>query len=141
MYQWLNHASGRLQMSGEPPSWYRSGRDGPRVMVFDRGFLVDDTAIDVSILRRLSLRKAAFDHLDESRAAADLRRLKEAEDRQLRVTARAAAQARQLEAQSLPTVKTKQQAAPAQAEALPDALNADGIARLKAIISAFDKLR
>ena len=139
MYQWVNGGSGRVQMSGEPPSWYRSGRGGPRVMVFDRGFLVDDTRIDVSIIRRLALRKDAFDQLDERRALADLRRINEAKERQDEAAERRLAQAERVKRQSRPS--NRERDAEKSLDALPDALNSDGIARLKAIISAFDQLR
>jgi hypothetical protein len=57
MSQWQDGANGAVQLSGEPPYWYRSGRVGPRVLVFDRGFLVDDTGIKASLCRRAALRK------------------------------------------------------------------------------------
>jgi hypothetical protein len=60
MYQWVNAQSGRTQMSGKPPAWYRSDRVGPRVFVFENGRLVDDTAKTVSLEERASLRSRAF---------------------------------------------------------------------------------
>jgi Tfp pilus assembly protein PilX len=60
MYQWVNAQSGRTQMSGKPPAWYRSDRPGPRVFVFENGRLVDDTAKSVSLEDRASLRSRAF---------------------------------------------------------------------------------
>ena len=66
MYQWVNPASGRTQMSGNPPAWYRADTAGnpdrraPRVMVFENGQLIDDTAIAVSEERRQQLREQAF---------------------------------------------------------------------------------
>jgi|SaaInlStandDraft_2_1057019.scaffolds.fasta_scaffold106092_2 hypothetical protein len=137
MYQWHEGANGTVQLSGEPPSWYRSGRVGPRVLVFDGGFLVDDTSIDVSVLRRVALRKHAFDEVEERRALADLKALQEAEERELRARARAARLAKRREA------TRARQATSAEPEseeiALPEALGQAGIARLKAIITAFDQ--
>lgn len=43
MYQWTDPSTGRTHFSGRPPHWYRKG-DGPRVLVFEDGRLVDDTA-------------------------------------------------------------------------------------------------
>lgn len=66
MYQWVNPASGRTQMSGNPPAWYRAddaatdGKHMPRVLVFENGQLIDDTAIAVSDDRRQQLRRQAF---------------------------------------------------------------------------------
>ena len=47
MYQWTSPASGRVQLAGSPPGWYRGPDAGPRVLVFENGELVDDTAIAV----------------------------------------------------------------------------------------------
>ncbi|MDZ7734825.1 MAG: hypothetical protein U5P41_00710 [Gammaproteobacteria bacterium] len=47
MYQWVDPVSGRTQLSGTPPAWYRSGDDAPRVFVFEKGQLVDDTGVTV----------------------------------------------------------------------------------------------
>ena len=58
------------QLSGEPPSWYRSGNDGPRVLVFENIYLVDDTHIRVSPSRSRALRSAAFDELNRRRIEA-----------------------------------------------------------------------
>ena len=68
MYQWSNPSSGIVQLSGAPPAWYRSTTQGPRVLVFDNGQLIDDTAIDVGEPVRQSLRAAAF--TDEEKATA-----------------------------------------------------------------------
>lgn len=60
MYQWVNPQSGYTQFSGQPPTWYRSARGGPRVVVFENGKLIDDTARQVSESVRESLRAQAF---------------------------------------------------------------------------------
>ncbi|MCG3202932.1 MAG: hypothetical protein NFCOHLIN_02818 [Gammaproteobacteria bacterium] len=60
MYQWVNPQSGRTQMSGKPPAWYRSDKPGPRVFVFENGRLIDDTARAVGIEERAALRATAF---------------------------------------------------------------------------------
>lgn len=60
MYQWVNPQTGRTQMSGKPPAWYRSDKPGPRVFVFENGRLIDDTARAVGIEERAALRATAF---------------------------------------------------------------------------------
>lgn len=60
MYQWVNPQTGRTQMSGKPPAWYRSDKPGPRVFVFENGRLIDDTARAVAIEERAALRATAF---------------------------------------------------------------------------------
>lgn len=60
MYQWSDPDSGRTHFSGEPPAWYRSDANGPRVFVFERGQLVDDTGVAVSTERRRALRQQAL---------------------------------------------------------------------------------
>ena len=60
MYQWTSPATGTPNLSGTPPAWYRAPHAGPRVLVFERGQLIDDTAIAVSDRQRLELRSAAF---------------------------------------------------------------------------------
>lgn len=61
MYQWVNPITGSSQLSGKPPTWYRSEKGGPRVLVFDRNKLVDDTAVAVAEEQRLELQRIAFD--------------------------------------------------------------------------------
>ncbi len=60
MYQWVNPTTGHSQMSGKPPAWYRSEMGGPRVLVFERNVLVDDTAVLVGEDQRLQLRNKAL---------------------------------------------------------------------------------
>ena len=67
MYQWVNPQSGYTQFSGKPPAWYRSAGGGPRVLVFENGKLVDDTAIHVSESARDNLRARAFQEAEEMR--------------------------------------------------------------------------
>lgn len=69
MYQWSNPSSGIVQLSGSPPAWYRSTTQGPRVLVFDNGQLIDDTAVIVGEPVRQSLRAAAFTDEDTVAAA------------------------------------------------------------------------
>lgn len=70
MYQWSHPSSGIVQLSGTPPAWYRSTMKGPRVLVFDNGQLIDDTAVVVGEPLRESLRAAAFTDASAPSAAA-----------------------------------------------------------------------
>lgn len=70
MYQWINPSSGHTQLSGTPPTWYRSPQGGPRVLVFERGKAIDDTAIVVPEGTRDELRSQAFQPQEPTRAAA-----------------------------------------------------------------------
>lgn len=65
MYQWVNPNSGTVQLSGSPPSWYRNDEGGPRILVFDGGHLIDDTAIEISDGERQALREDASHALDD----------------------------------------------------------------------------
>ncbi len=60
MYQWESTASGRVQLSGSAPPWYRSATQGPRVRVFENGQLIDDTSRAVEESKRLELREQAL---------------------------------------------------------------------------------
>jgi len=70
MYQWIDPASGRTQLSGTPPTWYRSGGDNPRVFVFENGQLIDDTGRPVDEAKRQRLRQEALVRAEEDREAA-----------------------------------------------------------------------
>lgn len=73
MYQWVSPDTGTTQLSGKPPSWYRSGRPGPRVFVFEHGRIIDDTAIKVTEAERERLRDQAFEKADQlAQSAASL---------------------------------------------------------------------
>ena len=130
MYQWVSPATGSTQLSGEPPSWYQSGNDGPRVLVFENGYLVDDTRSRVSPSRSKALRSAAFDELKRRRhwklSSALPKARHGSKDKQL-----AAEQESSLIARTVADVDA--------AGALPDELDAAAIERLKSIIAEFDK--
>jgi hypothetical protein len=70
MYQWIDPDSGSTQLSGSPPMWYRSAEGGPRVFVFDKSKVVDDTGINVSDEKREQLRQQAFLRAEEDKAGA-----------------------------------------------------------------------
>jgi len=126
-------------MSGEPPSWYRSGNDGPRVLVFENGYLVDDTSILVSSSRSRALRSAAFDELKRRRTLEAVERIAQGrareKDREL-----ADEQERSLVARSVEVAtESPKKLSEATVGALPDQLDAAAIERLKSIIAEFDK--
>nr|MCU0935469.1 hypothetical protein [Gammaproteobacteria bacterium] len=60
VYQWVDPDSGNVYLSGSPPAWYRSGARGPRVQVFERGKLVDDTGREASEQEANALREEAL---------------------------------------------------------------------------------
>jgi hypothetical protein len=70
MYQWIEPDSGTTQLSGKPPAWYRSAEGGPRIFVFERGRIIDDTSIEVSNNQRELMRQNAFIKAEEDREAA-----------------------------------------------------------------------
>lgn len=75
MYQWVDPESGSTQLSGKPPMWYRSAEQGPRVFVFEKSRIIDDTGIEVSESEREKLRQQAFLQADEDRERAKQRLL------------------------------------------------------------------
>lgn len=60
MYQWVDPQTGATQLSGKPPSWYRGSQKGPRIIVIEKGKVIDDTAIKLVDEERLRLRNEAF---------------------------------------------------------------------------------
>jgi hypothetical protein len=70
MYQWVDPDSGSTQLSGKPPMWYRSSEGGPRVFVFDKSKVIDDTGITVSDTERERLRQQAFLQAEEDKEVA-----------------------------------------------------------------------
>lgn len=66
MYQWADPQTGVTQLSGSPPAWYRSVEGGPRVFVFKRGAIIDDTAIIIGDEQRIVLRDKAFNNIADN---------------------------------------------------------------------------
>lgn len=82
MYQWVDPQSGTPYLSSNPPSWYRTPQTGPRVLVFENGRIVDDTAEQVGSGTARGLR----DEAARSREARERReRLRRAQDEQDRI--------------------------------------------------------
>lgn len=76
MYQWVDPNSGSTQLSGKPPMWYRSAEPGPRVFVFEKSRIIDDTGIAVSDSERERLRQQAYLQAEEDTALAREKLLK-----------------------------------------------------------------
>jgi hypothetical protein len=102
MYQWVDPDTGTPYLSGTPPAWYRTGAEGPRVVVWEEGRLVDDTAREASRAERVALREAA-------EAAAAARERAEAEAREAR---RERLLARDPEAEEAPAEASEEGAEP-----------------------------
>lgn len=152
MYEWVNPDSGRVQLSGEPPSWYRAPAPGPRVRVFDNGTLVDDTAIALSAEENAALREFALARVQQRRKLDALRELELAAardsaqreaaaldaERQAELEQRreeSAAEADETGAEDGTTVPATAAAAE---DLLPSALDEQTIERFKQIIREFD---
>lgn len=84
MYQWVDSDTGNVRMSGDPPPWYRNGRNGPRVLVFENGRLIDDTAVPLSPEQRKAVRETAFHDADLRREQEAVRMLERAALREAR---------------------------------------------------------
>lgn len=69
MYQWVDPDTDTPQLSGKPPTWYRSREGGPRVLVFEKGGLIDDTSVPVSESDREQLRQDALIQAERDQAA------------------------------------------------------------------------
>lgn len=69
MYQWVEPDTDTPQLSGKPPTWYRSREGGPRVIVYDKNEIIDDTARDVSEADRERLRQEAMMQAERDQAA------------------------------------------------------------------------
>ena len=84
MYQWLESGSGVVRLSGDPPPWYRNGRKGPRILVFENGRLVDDTAIELPREQEEKMRNSAFREVDLKREEGAVKKLERAALREAR---------------------------------------------------------
>ena len=146
MYQWQSASTGASQLSGEPPSWYRSERGGPRVRVFDSGNLVDDTTIKLPRAQREDLRAEAFRESEQRQRAEALKRLERLALQQQR------RQAEQERLAKEKLVSDRQMAQRLRNEAVNtqsqtevssispnEPLDDETVARLKAIIGEFDR--
>ena len=70
MYQWVDPDTGTTQLSGKPPTWYRSEEPGPRILVYENGVIIDDTGISLSAAENEKLRQEALISVEIDRTAA-----------------------------------------------------------------------
>ncbi|MCB1740674.1 MAG: hypothetical protein KDK91_09910 [Gammaproteobacteria bacterium] len=139
MYQWRNPLTGTMQVSGKPPAWYRGEADGPRVWVYDGGFLVDDTAISVTDEQAEKLRGAAFEEHEARQRAERLNRLERLARRQ---ELRRRADERRASADRTETGGGTRQGADSDKLVTPSAdtpLDDSMVGRLKDLIRDFDR--
>lgn len=160
MYQWVDPESGTTQLSGKPPAWYRSAEGGPRVFVFNRGKVVDDTGIEISDEQRNALRRNAFIRAEEDRLAAQEKAAQaakikaalgkkaiETEDQNSKISANADKLQQELQGgqPTDPQVKSLQEEIMSElVEAEPEAISdqeAESIAKMKALITEWENKR
>jgi len=100
MYQWTESGVETTQLSGKPPAWYRSAVGGTRVFVFDKGRLIDDTAVEVSDEVRQHLRQQAFILAEDDRQKAQ-EKIAKAQELKQKFKNRASEKSEQSEAEIL----------------------------------------
>ncbi|MGR8918937.1 MAG: hypothetical protein ACU85V_04910 [Gammaproteobacteria bacterium] len=133
MYQWLDPQTGRVQLSGGPPAWYRGLATGPRVLVFDDGELVDDTAITVPEAQRERLRSEAFAGSGSEAPAPSTAEVGRSELKAAMVQARELG----IDVDAVAEELDEEAAAAAGADAAEDL--AERVAALKSLIEAYDQ--
>ncbi len=142
MYQWVDPDTGTTQLSGKPPVWYRSAEAGPRVFVFDKDRVVDDTGIKLSETERDRLRQEALIDAEAQRDAArekllQAKRLKAAMEQQQQAVAETEAGiAEAAAAEAEP--ETAEPAAPLSPE-VPTAAEGMSVEDMRALISAWEQ--
>ncbi|MFH0342366.1 MAG: hypothetical protein ACHBNF_09610 [Chromatiales bacterium] len=132
MYQWINPSSGNTQLSGNPPTWYRSPQGGPRVLVYERGKTIDDTAIVVPESTRDELRSQAFQAAESTGAATTALEVSAEEEAETTAAHSTAAEAGSSEQD---TVARKSGSGDL------TEMDAGTVGRLKEIISAWDRMK
>ena len=141
MYQWTDPGSGNTRLSGEPPAWYRSAERGPRVLVFENGRLVDDTAVVLPPEQRKALREAAFLEVDLRRERDAVKKLERAALREARRREEASGQ---FSGQTIEDAENALSADATQSQnaastPAPGSLDGGMVEQLKALISAWDR--
>jgi len=134
MYQWTDPDTGTTQLSGKPPSWYRDGEGGPRVLVFDNGRLVDDTGISLSAPETERLRQQALIQAEQDRQAA-MEKLLQAKRQ------KAALDMQDQDTQAVEDVPAEQEPGRNTAEAEQPPPGAPDAEELRALIEQYDRLR
>jgi hypothetical protein len=142
MYQWVDPARGSAQLSGTPPSWYRSSQGGPRVRVFHNGNLIDDTAIALPRTQARELRDAAFAEYQQRQQEEALRQLERTALKEQRRRDEAQRLAVQRELAARAPAAPVAEAPTSKVLAVPDdpqAITAETVERLKALLGEFDR--
>lgn len=134
MYQWVDPDSDTPQLSGKPPPWYRSREGGPRVVVYDKDRVVDDTIVVLSDAEREKLRQDALIQAERDQAAIN-EKLLEAKRMQ-------AVLDRNRPAEEEATVVEAPPPAPEPVAAPPQAVNeAPTIEAMRALVESWDAQR
>ncbi len=138
VYQWRNPNTGSVELSGTPPAWYRGAGGGPRVLVYQNGMLLDDTAIAVDPALGEELREAAFREYERRQEQEALKRLERTARRERAKQAEAERQAAALAALEVVPEETR---SPVEAavEEVPEILDPQVIDRLKDMLRVWDQ--
>ena len=126
LYQWTNPQTGSAQLSGAPPSWYRSPAGGPRVLVYDNGQLIDDTAVAIPSENGEILRKEAFQEVEHRRQSQALKRLEQAAEREAARREKEARKGEETVAESTPASSAEE-------------LDGKAVEQLKGILAEWDR--
>ena len=135
MYQWLESGTGTVQLSGDPPPWYRNGREGPRILVFENGRLIDDTSITLPREKEEALRNAAYREVDLKREMEAVKKLERAALREARLREESEAVRQRAAAEAPAAAPEAEPEKPVTAEDL----DAKTVEQMKSLISAWDK--
>ncbi len=138
MYQWVNPNSKQIQLSGIPPAWYRSASGGPRVRVFERGSLIDDTSIVLSPSQRDDLRDAAFDEFQQRRQSEALRKLEMLARRKALKEKEDVIRAERVAVEDAQRLAKQQQEADESDSVDGETVDASMVDKLKSLIGQFD---
>ncbi|RKZ35285.1 MAG: hypothetical protein DRQ37_06780 [Gammaproteobacteria bacterium] len=126
LYQWTNPQTGSAQLSGAPPSWYRSPAGGPRILVYDQGQLIDDTAVALPSENSEILRKQAFRELEQQRQNQALKRLEQAAKREAARRKKETKKEEEVAAESTPASSAEE-------------LDSRAVEQLKGILAEWDR--
>ena len=140
MYQWQDPDSGTTQLSGKPPAWYRSTETGPRVIVFEKGRIVDDTNIKIPDAEREAMRTQALSRVEEDKEKAKQMALEAEKLKSMSATdveEKAAVTDEQAEGTEEPAVTEEQPAAKDELPGMEGLTEED----MRALISEWEKQR
>lgn len=139
MYQWVEPDTHTTQLSGKPPTWYRSAEEGPRVFVFENGRVIDDTGINVSVSVRQRLRQQAFLAVEKDKSTAK-EKLMQAERLKAAIQQKRLAEEAGLEQVQVVPVKPITDTEPVPEQATPVHASTE-IEDARALIAEWERLR